>query len=79
MNDITSMLIYLNTPMDAMRRLDDERFRAEQFCTDGRVWAELARRYYAQGRPCQAASCERRANYYANVAVETVVEVAYGA
>jgi hypothetical protein len=61
------MTVYLATPVDAMRALDAERFHAEQFSTEARVWDMLAARYEGQGRSAQAASCRRRAAHYAQV------------
>lgn len=66
-----SMTVYLGTPVEAMRALDAERWHAEQFSADARVWDMLAVRYDAQGRPEQAASCRRRAAHYAQCAVVT--------
>lgn len=67
-----SMCLYINTPVEAMTRLDDERRNAESE-PDTADWFDLARRYDDQGRPAQAANCRRRGEYYSRVSVETVV------
>jgi hypothetical protein len=68
----SSMCLYINTPVEAMTRLDDDRYAAEAE-PDTADWFDLARRYEAQGRPAQAGSCRRRGEYYSRVSVETVV------
>lgn len=64
-----SMCLYINTSVEAMTRLDDERRLAEESSRDPQVWERLAQCYDAQGRPSQAGSCRRRAAHYRNAQV----------
>lgn len=67
--EIASMKLYLETPVEGMAALDVERRAAEMdCCDDASVWFDLACRYEAQGRPAQAASCRRRGEHYAPTA-----------
>ena len=73
MNDGLIVVQYLGTSEADMLALDDVR-RAAEADPCSADWADLARRYEAQGRPAMAAKCHGRAAHYAvAVSVETGV------
>jgi hypothetical protein len=58
------IVAWLSTSEMDMQILDARRLVAEKTGTAAQTWQNLAQQYKAQGRPCQAASCQRRADYY---------------
>ena len=66
MNELETLTTYLATSPEAMRALDRMRREAEGNSVTARTWRQLAAAYLSQGRPCQAAACQRRAQHYAS-------------